>query len=129
MKPSQEVIHAMKLKSSLLILAWLASGRRQLRTKSVNLMTNSRVLIKESINSIITVVKKLLLTNSSKKSRLSSGLIATTKKSLHLMRPFKLYNLSRKLILHNGHKNLTSPSILIKPRRRGTGKFAPKKIP
>jgi hypothetical protein len=114
-KPSQEVICAMKLKSSLLILAWMASGRRQLMTKSINLTPNSRELIEESINNIITLAKKLLLMNSSKKSILSCGLIATAKKSQHLMRPLKLYNISKKLILHASHKNRTSLSILIKP--------------
>jgi hypothetical protein len=114
-KPSQDVIHAMNLNSSLLILVWLTSGKRQLRTKSVNLMQNSREMIEESINSIITLAKKLLLMNSSKKRRLSCGLIAIVKKNPHLMRPLKLYNISRKLILHAGHKNRTSPSILIKP--------------
>jgi hypothetical protein len=78
------------------------------------MMPNSRELIKESINSSITLTKKLLLTYTSKKSRLSSGLIATAKKSPHLMSPLKLHNLSRKTILHTGHKNRTSPSILIK---------------
>jgi hypothetical protein len=68
MKLSQEVIRVTKLKSSLLILAWLLSGRRQLRINSVNLMPNSKELIEESINGIITLVKKLLLTNSNKKS-------------------------------------------------------------
>jgi hypothetical protein len=114
MKLSQEVIHAMKHKSSLLILAWLTSGRRQLRTKSVNLTPNNRELIEESINSIITLAKKLLLMNISKKSRLSCGLIATVKKSSYLMRPLKLHNISRKMILHTSHKNRTNPSILIK---------------
>jgi hypothetical protein len=61
-------------------------------------MSNNRELIEESINSIITLVKKLLLTNSSKKSRLSYGLIVSVKKSPHLMRPLKLHNISRKLI-------------------------------
>jgi hypothetical protein len=91
-KPSQEIRRATKLKSNLLILAGLTSERRQLRTKSVNLTPNNRELIEESINYIITLAKKLLLTNSSKKSRLSCGLIATTKKCPHLMRPLKLYN-------------------------------------
>jgi hypothetical protein len=36
-------------------------------------MSNSRELIEESINGIITLAKKLLLMNSSKKSRLSCG--------------------------------------------------------
>jgi hypothetical protein len=114
-KPSQEVIRVTKLKSSLLMLAWLTSGRRQLRTKSVDLTPNNRELIEEIINGSITLVKKLLLTNSSKKSRLSGGLIATTKKSPYLMSPLKLHNLSKKLVLHTSHKNRTSPSILIKP--------------
>jgi hypothetical protein len=50
MKPSQEVIRAIKLKSSLPILACLIGDRRQLRTNSVNLMQNNRELIKEIIN-------------------------------------------------------------------------------
>jgi hypothetical protein len=99
-KSSQEVMRAMKLKSNLPILVGLTSGRRQLRTKSVNLMPNSRELIEESINDIITLTKKLLLMNSSKKSRLSCGLIATAKKCPHLMIPLKLYNISRKANLH-----------------------------
>jgi kynureninase len=89
-KLSQEVIHAMKLKSGLLIHAQLTSGRKQLRTKSVDLTPNSRQLIEESINGSITLTKKLLLMNSNKKSRLFSGLIVTTKKSPHLMSPLKL---------------------------------------
>jgi hypothetical protein len=115
MKLSQEVIRAMKLKIGFLILASLTSGRRQLRTKSVNLMPNSRELIKERINGRITLVKKLLQTNINKKSIVSCGLIETAKKCPYLMRPLKLYNLSRKSILHTSHKNQTSSSILIKP--------------
>jgi hypothetical protein len=79
-------------------------------------MSDSKELIEESINGIITMTKKLLLTNSSMKSRLSCGLITTVKKSPHLMRPLKIYNISRKLILHAGHKKQTNLSILIKPR-------------
>jgi hypothetical protein len=119
-KPSQEVIRAMKLKSSLMIFAWLTSGRRQLRTKSVNLTPNNRELIEESINGIVTLAKKLLLTNCSKKSRLPYELIATTKKSPHLLRLPKLYNLSRESVLHTSHKNQTSLSILIKPSHVST---------
>jgi hypothetical protein len=52
--------------------------------------------------------------NSNKKSRLSYGLIVTTKKRPHLVRPLKLYNLSKKMILYTSRKNRTSPSILIK---------------
>jgi hypothetical protein len=63
-------------------------------------MPNSRELIEKSINSIIILVKKLLLTNSSKKNRLSCGLIANAKKSPHLMRPLKLYNINRKMNIH-----------------------------
>jgi hypothetical protein len=59
-------------------------------------MPHNRELIEESINDIITLAKKLLLMNSSKKSRLSCGLIATVKKSPHLMRPLKLHNINRK---------------------------------
>jgi hypothetical protein len=57
----------------------------------------------------------LLLMNSSKKTRLSCGLIATVKKSPYLMRLLKLYNISRKMTIHDGHKNQTSLSIIIKP--------------
>jgi hypothetical protein len=110
----------MKLKSSLLILAWLTSGRRQLRTKSVNLMPNGRELMEESINNIITLAKKLILMNNNKKSGLSYGLIATMKKSQHLMRPLKLYNLNKESVLHTSHKNRTSPNILIKPSPAST---------
>jgi hypothetical protein len=114
-KPSQEVICATKLKGSLLILAWLTGGKWQLRTKSVDLTPNNKKLIKESIDSIMTLTKKLLLMNSSQESRLSSGLIVTAKKSALLVSPPNLHNLSRKSILHAGHKNRTNPSILIKP--------------
>jgi hypothetical protein len=77
-------------------------------------MPNNKELIEESINGIITLTKKLLLTNSSKKSRLSYGLIAIAKKNPLLMRPLKLHNISRKMILYTSHKNRTIPSILIK---------------
>jgi hypothetical protein len=113
MKLSQKVIGVSKLKGSLLILAWLISGRRQLRTKSVDLTPNSRELIQESINCSITLAKKLLLMNNNKKSILSSGLIAISKKSLHPMSPLKLHNINRKLILHTSCKNQIGPSILI----------------
>jgi hypothetical protein len=66
-------------------------------------MSNSRELIEESINGIITLAKKLLLMNSSKKSRLSCGLIATAKKSPHLMRPHlmrPLFILARREDMH-----------------------------
>jgi hypothetical protein len=78
-------------------------------------MSNIRELIEEIINGSINLVKKLLLTNSSKKSRLSCGLIANVKKSPHLISPLKLHNLNRKSILHVGHKNQTNSCILIKP--------------
>jgi hypothetical protein len=78
-------------------------------------MPNSKELIKENINDIITLAKKLLLANSSKKSILSCGLITTAKKSTHLMGPLNLHNINRKSILLTRHKNRTSPSILIKP--------------
>jgi hypothetical protein len=58
-------------------------------------MPNSRELIKERINGRITLVKKLLQTNINKKSIVSCGLIETAKKCPYLMRPLKLYNLSR----------------------------------
>jgi hypothetical protein len=98
-KPSQEVIGASKLKGSLLILAWLTGGMRQLWTKSIDLAPNNRELIKESINCSITLTKKLLLMNSCKKSRLSGGLIAISKKGPHLMSPLKLHNINKKLII------------------------------
>jgi hypothetical protein len=78
-KSSQEVISASKLKSNLLILARLIGGRGQFKAKSVDLEPNNRELIEESINYSITLVKKLLLKNSSKKSRLVSGLMAQEK--------------------------------------------------
>jgi hypothetical protein len=113
-KSSQEVIGASKLKGNLLILAWLTGGKRQLRIKSVDLALNNRELIEESINSSIILAKKLIPTSSSKKSRLSNGLIAISKKGTHLMSPLKLHNISRKPILHTSYKNQTNPSILIK---------------
>jgi hypothetical protein len=85
-----------------------------LRTKSVDPAPNSRELIEESINCSITLAKKLLLKNSNKKSRLTSGPIAISKKSPRLMSPLKLHNISRKLILHTSYKNRTGSSILIK---------------
>jgi hypothetical protein len=78
-----------------------ASWRRQHRTKSVELALNNKELIKEVINYSVTLLKKLLLTNSSMVGRLSSGLIAIMKK-VH--------------ILHDGCKNRTDVSTLIKPR-------------
>jgi hypothetical protein len=47
-KPSQEVICATKLKSSLLILAWLTGGRGQVRTKSVDLTPTAESWSKEA---------------------------------------------------------------------------------
>jgi hypothetical protein len=70
-----------------------------LRTKSIDLTPNNRELIEEIIIGSITLAKKLLLTNSNKKSRLPCGLIATAKKSPQLMSPLKLHNLNRKMIL------------------------------
>jgi hypothetical protein len=45
MKPSQKVVGLTKLKCSRLISVGLASGRRQLRAKSVKLTLNNRKLI------------------------------------------------------------------------------------
>jgi hypothetical protein len=75
-------------------------------------MPNGRELIEESINGIITLAKKLLLTNSSKKSRLPCGLIAIAKKSPHLMRSLKLYNLSRESALARLLQPLEVPSMI-----------------
>jgi DNA-binding MarR family transcriptional regulator len=90
----------MKLKCSYLISAGLTSGRRQLRAKIVKLTPNNRKLIKEVINYIVTLAKKLLLTNSSKIGRLSSRLILLMKKRPHLMSPLKIHSISSKMILH-----------------------------
>jgi hypothetical protein len=72
MKPSQKVIGPTKLKCSCLISAGLTGGRGQLRAKSVKLAPNNKKLIKEIFNCRVTLVKKLLLTNSSKIGRLAS---------------------------------------------------------
>jgi hypothetical protein len=114
-KLSRKVISPMKLKCNHLISARLASGRRQLRTKSVKLMPNNRKLIKEVINFSVTLSKKVLLTNSSKICRLSSRLIFLMKKRPHLMSPLKLHNIISKTILHTSCQNPVSMSILIKP--------------
>jgi hypothetical protein len=74
MKPSQKVVGPTKLKCSCLISTGLTSGRGQLRAKSVKLAPNNRKLIKEILNCRVTLAKKLLLTNSSKISRLDSRL-------------------------------------------------------
>jgi hypothetical protein len=71
-KPSQKVISLMKLKCSCLISVGWIGGRGQLRAKSVKLAPNNRKLIKEILNCRVTLVKKLLLTNSSKIGRLVS---------------------------------------------------------
>jgi hypothetical protein len=76
-------------------------------TKSIDLTPNNREMAEESINGSITLAKKLLLTNSSKKNRLFGGLIATVKKSLHLMSLLQLLNLSRKPIVHTGNTSQT----------------------
>jgi hypothetical protein len=47
-KPSQKVVGPTKLKCNRLISAGLASGRRQLRAKSVKLTPNNKKLIKKS---------------------------------------------------------------------------------
>jgi hypothetical protein len=78
MKLSQKVIGLTKLKCSCLIFAGLTCARRQLRAKSVKLTSNNRKLIKEVLNCSVILVKKLLLTNSSKIGRLSSRLMLLT---------------------------------------------------
>jgi hypothetical protein len=115
MKPSQKVVGPTKLKCNCLISAGLTSGRRQLRAKSVELTPNNWKLIKEVLNYSVTLVKKLLLTNSSKIGRLPSRLILLTKKRPHLMSPLKIHNISSKTILHTSYQNWASTSILIKP--------------
>jgi hypothetical protein len=116
MKPSQKVVGPMKLKCSRLISVGLASGRRQLRAKGVKLTPNNRKLIKEVINCSVTLLKKLLLMNSSKIGRLYSRLILLMKKKPHLTSPLKLHNINRKKILHSSRQNRASTSILIKSR-------------
>jgi hypothetical protein len=113
-KPNQKVVGPTKLKCSCLISAGLTSGRRQLRAKSVELTPNNRKSIKEVLNCSVTLVKKLLLTNSSKICRLSSRLILLTKKRPHLMSPLKIHNISSKTILYTSCQNRASTSILIK---------------
>jgi hypothetical protein len=113
-KLSQKVIGLTKLKCSYLISARLTSGRRQLRAKSVKLTPNNRKLIKEVLNCSVTLAKKLLLMNSSKIGRLSSRLILLIKKRPHLMSPFKIHNISSKMVLHTNYQNRVSLSILIK---------------
>jgi hypothetical protein len=115
MKLSQKVIGPTKLKCSCLISVGLASGRRQLRAKSVKLTPNNSKLIKEVINCSVTLSKKLLLTNSNKIGRLSSRLILLMKKRSHMMSLLKLHNISSKMILHTSCQNRASTSILIKP--------------
>jgi hypothetical protein len=82
-KPSQKVVGPTKLKRSCLISAGLTGDRGQLRAKSVKLAPNNRKLIKEIINYSVTLMKKLLLMNSSKIGRL----ILLMKKRPHLMSP------------------------------------------
>jgi hypothetical protein len=79
-KLSQKVVSPTKLKCTHLICAGLASGRRQLRAKSVKLTPNNRKLVKEVINYSVTLSKKMFLMNSSKIGRLSSRLIFLMKK-------------------------------------------------
>jgi hypothetical protein len=114
-KSSQKVIGPMKLKDSYLISIGLASGRRQLRAKSVKLTPNNINLIKEVLNCSVTVSKKLLLMNSSKIGRVHSRLILLMKKRSHLMGPLKIHNISSKTVLHTSCQNRSSTSILIKP--------------
>jgi hypothetical protein len=115
MKASQKVVVPTKLKCSCLISTGRTCGRGQLRAKSIKLAPNNRKLIKEILNYRVTLVKKLLLTNSSKIVRLGSRLILLMKKRSHLMSPFKIYNISSKAILHTSYQNRTSTSILINP--------------
>jgi hypothetical protein len=70
MKLSQKVVGPMKVKYSCLISTGLTCGRGQLRAKSVKLAPNNRKMIKEILNCSVTMVKKLLLTNSSQIGRL-----------------------------------------------------------
>jgi hypothetical protein len=79
-KLSQKVVGPMKLKCSCLISTGPTGGTGQLRAKSVKLAPNNRKLIKEILNCSVTLVKKLLLMNSSKIGRLGSRLILLTKK-------------------------------------------------
>jgi hypothetical protein len=105
MKPSQKVVGLMNLKCSCLISAGLKCGRRQLRAKSIKLVQNNRKLIKVILNCSVTLVKKLLLTNSIKIGRLSSRLILLMKKRAHLMSTLKIQNISSKMILHTSCQN------------------------
>jgi hypothetical protein len=114
-KPSQKVVGPMKLKCSCLISTGLTGGRGQLRAKSVKLVPNNRKLVKEILNCSVTLVKKLLLTNSSKIGRLSIRLIILMKKRPYLMSPLEIHNISTKTILHTSCQNRASTSILIKP--------------
>jgi hypothetical protein len=114
-KPNQKVVGPTKLKCSCLISAGLTCSRGQLRAKSVKLAPNNRKLIKEILNCRVTLVKKLLLTNSSKIGRLASRLILLTKKRSHLMSSLEIHNISSKTILHTSCQNRASTSILIKP--------------
>jgi hypothetical protein len=104
-KPSQKVVGPTKLKRSCLISTGLTGGRGQLRVKSVKLVPNNRKLIKEILNCRVTLAKKLLLTNSSKKGRLPSRLILLMKKSPHLMSPIEIHNISNKMVLHTSCQN------------------------
>jgi hypothetical protein len=99
-KLSQKVVGLTKFKCRCLISAGLTSGRRWLRAKSVKLTPNNKKLIKEVLNCSVTLVKKLLLMNSSKIGKLSSRLILLMKKRPHLMSPLKIHNISSKMILH-----------------------------
>jgi hypothetical protein len=105
----------MKLKCSCLISAGLTCGRGQLRAKSVKLAPNNRKLIKEILNCSVTLVKKLLLTNSINLGRLTIRLILLMKKRPYLMSPLEIHNISSKPILHTRCQNRASTSILIKP--------------
>jgi hypothetical protein len=114
-KSSQKVVGLKKFKCNCLISAGLTGGRGQLRVKSVKLAPNNRKLIKKILNCSVTLVKKLLLMNSSKIGRLASRLILLTKKRPHLMSLLEIHNISNKMILHTSCQNRASMSILIKP--------------
>jgi hypothetical protein len=114
-KPSQKVIGSMKLKCSCLISTGQIGGTGQLRAKSVKLTPNNKKLIKQILNYRVTLVKKILLMNSSKIGRLTSRLILLTKKKPYLMSPLEIHNISSKMILHTSCQNRASTSILIKP--------------
>jgi hypothetical protein len=103
LKSSNLLSHRMlpfQMKNSIAIRSWL-------RKKSVK-------LIIEVLNCSVTLLKKVLLTNSCKIGRLFSRLILLIKKRSHLMSLLKLHNISSKPIHHTICQKETSTSILIK---------------